>query len=118
MKKLVIDPTLAADQEIRFQTSEGTPVTVRLIYNVRSGFWNMDVTAGGATLYGVKLVPGWPLLKEYKATFSIVGDFLFLPTSTDARDSVFKYEDLGVVWFAYWLTEAEAAAWEVSRGLG
>lgn len=118
MKKIPMDPTQAADQEVRFQTDDNTSILLRFVYNVRSGFWSIDVTNGASTLYGVKLVPGWPLLKQYKATFPFPGDFLFLPVAADARNSVFKYEDLGVSWFAYWVSESEAEAWEVTRGLG
>ena len=117
MRKLSIDPTIGADQELRFQAADGTSISVRFIYNVRSEFWNVDVTAGDLTLYGIKLVPGWPILKEFKALVPIVGDFLFLPVSSDARNYDFEYADIGTAWFLYWITDAEALAWEAARGL-
>ena len=118
MKKLSVDPTLSADQELRFQTDDGSAVTLRFIFNNRSGFWHIDVTMGTQpTLYGIKLVPGWPILKQYKGELAIPGDFLFLPISQDARNYPIAYEDLGKVWFLYWCSDSEIQEWEAYRGL-
>lgn len=118
MKKIPIDPSLSADQEVRFQTDDRSTVTLRFTYNVRSKFWFLDVTVGGTTVTGVKLVPGWPLLRQYKGLTALTGDFLFLPVSADARNYPTKYEDIGKIWFLCWLDESEISAWRSVRGLG
>ena len=118
MKKIPLDPSQSADQTVRFQTEGGLSVALRFTYNVRSGFWCIDVTVGGTTLTGVKLVPGWPLLHEYRGTVDIGGDFVFLPVSSDARNCPIAYEDIGKVWFLCAFTKSEINAWRSVRGLG
>lgn len=117
MKKLLVDGSLAADISLNFQIDTGELVDIRLIFNTRSGFWYADFTYAGVTMYGVKLVPGWPLLAQYHGRLGMPGDFLLLPISVDARDYPMAYEDFGVTWFLYYCNAEEIANWEALRGI-
>jgi hypothetical protein len=124
MKKLAFAPSLSADQTVRFLNYDGRSVSVRLKWSGRSGFWFMDVTyqpevdQPPTTLYGIKLVPGFPLLRQYSATFPFPGGFLLLPTALAMQGVEILYDDLGANWFLYLLSPAEISSWEASNGLG
>lgn len=124
MKKLALDPLLSADQTTRFLNSDGEVVSYRLNWNTRSGFWYLDVgyqplsASEMSYLYGIKVVPRYPLLREYAATFPFKGDFLLMPVTDAADPSSIQYTDVGRNWFLYWLSPTEIAAWEDPRGLG
>ena len=133
MKQLTFDPTQSAILQQRFLTTDGTLTTVTVSWNNRVQQWFADfaftqevtqLTSAGTVLvavpqnlYGIKVVPGWPLLREYRSTFPLPGDFLFLPVSAAARNAPIQYNDLGTNWWLYWLTDAEIQAWEAYRGL-
>jgi hypothetical protein len=100
------------------QLEDGTTVDIRIIWNSRSEWFYADITYDNVTLYGVKLVPGFPLLYQYHGEIDIPGDFLVLPITADARATGIQYDDLGVTWFLYWLNDSEIEAWRSARGLG
>lgn len=117
MKKILVDGGVAADISLNFQIDTGELVSLRLVFNNRSGFWYADVTYSGVTMYGVKLVPGWPLLAQYRARLGMPGDLLLLPISADAREYSMEYADFGVTWFLYYCNDAEIASWKAHRGI-
>lgn len=124
MKKLPLDPMLSADQTTRFLNSDGEAVSYRLYWNSRSNFWYLDAgyqplsASQMSYIYGIKVVPRYPLLREYRATFPFKGDFLFMPVTSAVDPEAIGYEEIGRNWFLYWLNADELAAWEDPRGLG
>lgn len=124
MKILRFDPALSADQVTSLQNADGTPVNLRLKWSDRSAMWFVDVTYQpraedpANSIYGIKLVPNWPLLRTYRATFPFFGDFLLLPAAKEFINQPIAYEDLGSKWRLCLLTDTEIDAWETFNGLG
>lgn len=111
------DPAVAADQEVRV-TLATQPMTLRLYWNTASSFWFMNVTNsdGTKTVNSLKLVPGWPLFGVSRALAPVDGDFMVLRMDDDVADDI-AYDDLGVRWGLFYLTDAELTEWKVQYGL-
>lgn len=111
------DPSVAADQELRV-TLAAQPMTLRLYWNTASRFWFLNVSNSNGTkvLNSLKLVPGWPLFGVSRALAPVAGDFIVLRMDDDVSDSI-SYDDLGVRWGLFYLTDAELATWRGRYGL-
>ncbi len=111
------DPMASADQIVRIQPGNQL-IQMRLMWNVRSNFWTMDISGDFGKVLGLKLVPDWPILRGREATSLLEGDFIVRPLTKEVvgRDSV-AYEDLGVKWGLLWMTPDEKDAWEAFYGL-
>lgn len=92
-------------------------VEIRVIFNVRNEFFHMDFfDQNGDAVYGIKMVPNWPLLKYHKGFIDFDGDIMVLAKETVETDEI-TYDNFGPVWGFYYLTEDEVEAWEVENGL-
>lgn len=117
MIQLQVFNTLSADfsQSITLGT---TVVDLRLMWNVRSGFWMLRVTdANEKMVAAVKLVPNFLLLRQHKALFPMPGDLLLVREDPFAPEFP-TFESLGTAFNLYFLDEDEVAEWENTNGLG
>ena len=91
---------------------------IRLVFNIRTETWNMRLTTPNASIQGIKLVKQFPLLERHKGIFyELPGDFLVLKLSDDITDPDLDYDNLGVFWALFYLTEAEVEAWRTENGI-
>jgi len=114
--QLPVFQTQSADFEYTIEL-DNINTLVRLTYNVRSGFWKMNLSVNGNTLYNIKLVKNFPLLKQNKALFPYLpGDFFVLKISDESEED-FNYDNFGTVWGLVYVTAAEYEAWREANGL-
>lgn len=111
------NPALSADQELRMLLGDELAV-LRITWNTACGFWYLSLSNADATaaVNGLKMVPGWPLFSVSKALAPLAGDFMVLRMDDSVGDAV-AYDDLGVRWGLYYLTDEEVAAWRSACGL-
>ncbi len=96
---------------------DGVRTSLRLVYNTRSGFFHLSVETEGGRVDGVKLVPGYPVLRYKKETLpDLPGDFMVI-RSDDSLGGRVEYDDLGNGWDLFYLTSEEYDTWEDVRGL-
>lgn len=95
----------------------GQLVQLRIIRNIRNEFFHFRFTdQNGNIIYGIKIVPNWPLLDWHKGFTDFQGDFLVLKDDEDAGTEI-TYDNFGSGWNLYFGTENEIDAWKVSIGL-
>ena len=64
---------------------DGQSVIIRFVYNVRNEYFTLTLTdQNGNTLYGIKVVPNWLLLNQYKGFTDLVGDLVVFKVDEDA----------------------------------
>lgn len=115
MQRIPVQPSISADQLLRVALG-GQYVSLRLTWSERSQVWFADLTFEDSTMYGIKLVPKWPLLHARRAQTSFVGDLILLPRGATTTKPT--YEELGSTWFLMYITPDELAAWRANNGLG
>lgn len=116
MIQIPFNPQSASDQSFKIRLGSEL-VTLSLTFNTRAGFWYLDVqNEAQESLTSLKVVPNWPLMREYAGFKPIQGDFFVFPLNNSAPISV-DYDSLGVSWGLYWATEEEYAEWAVNYGL-
>jgi hypothetical protein len=95
---------------------ENKRVIFKIKYNIRNDYFALDFTDGnGDTVYGIKIVPDWPLLKYRKGFIEFFGD-IFVLAKQENPDPL-DYDNLGNVYGLYYLTEEEVQAWEEENGI-
>lgn len=98
-------------------TLERQLVTIRIRWNIRNDSGFMDFTDElGNTLYGVRLVKNWPLLRQMKGTIEFEGDFFILPAG-DTDPGEITYQNLGNELLLLYYTPEEVEAWEDETGV-
>jgi len=69
-------------------------------WNSRENFWYMDILKSDGTtniLTGIKLVPNYRLLKQYKAIDGLPkGDFVLYDSEENVQDEQLTFENFGV----------------------
>jgi len=94
-------------------------LNLTLSWNTRAEAWFLkyeDVNTG-ACICGVKLVENWLLLRQYKAKIpNESGDFIVLRLNTD--EEKITYDNLGVSFLLYYVTDEEGDEWENYYGIG
>ena len=91
-------------------------INMRIKWNVRNGAPHMDFTDDlGVTLYGIKIVPYWPLLRQIKGPTNFKGDLMVLKEDENASTEI-TYANLGNGQNFYYLTEDEVETWEINNG--
>jgi hypothetical protein len=95
----------------------GQLVQLQIIWNSRNEFFHLRFTdQNGNVIYGLKIVPNWPILDQHKGFTDFQGDFLVLKDDEDA-ESVITYDNFGSGWNLYFGTEDEIDQWKVDSGL-
>lgn len=117
MNVIPFNPSKSADQAFQVLLPEVAVLTIRLLWNVRESCWHMDVKNNTSELYGIKLVPGVPLLHGLGATSPVTGDFIVFPVDSRNTQSI-TYDGLGSDWVLYYITPDEVETWEVTHGVG
>jgi hypothetical protein len=94
---------------------EDKRISFRFMYNIRNNFFHIDFTdAENNTIYGIKVVENFPLLK-YKKGFVVFDGDIFLLQKEESDEGV-TYENLGVTWALFYLTPDEVVEWEDENG--
>ena len=95
---------------------EGQSVIIRFVYNGRNDYFTLTLTdQNGNTLYGIKIVPYWLLLNQYKGFTDLVGDFIVLKADEDAGNEI-TYDNFGTGFTFNYLNESEILTWRVANG--
>ena len=95
----------------------GQIVTLRIVYNIRNGFFHLRFTdEDGVEIKGMKIVPNYPLLEAHKAFLNFSGD-LFVIKDDEALGDEITYANFGNGYNLYYFTEAEYEAWKEENGL-
>lgn len=93
-------------------------VGISIHWNAVSSTWHMSFTkSDGARIYGVPVVPSYPLLRQYRAHGVIDGDILVLPDGPVASTSSVGYNELGSSYMIAYMDASELKAWEEEHGL-
>lgn len=109
-------PKRFADQEFRIRLGDEM-ATLRVTYSTRSAHWFLTVgNEQGLQLKSLKLVPGYPAMREFRSSAPILGDFFVFPVGSQVTGLI-TYEGLGTDWGLYWATPSEVSEWEVLNGL-
>lgn len=110
------DPKKSADQTLRVQLGSQL-AELRFLYNIRARAWFLDLRGSFGEALGLKITPGWPILRGRESASSFEGDFIVQPLTSQVVGQEIGYFDLGVSWGFLWMTPAEKDAWEVHFGL-
>lgn len=101
-------------QEIELETKL---IQLQITYNVRVDFFFLNFTGqDGSILYGIKMVPNWPLLFWHKGFIQFDGDLMIQKTDLEAGDEI-TYDNFGNGWNLFYLTPAEVTQWRIDNGL-
>ncbi len=95
-------------------------IELEIHWNSRSNAFYMDIidTENDDILTGVKLVPNWLLIRQFRAYLpNLNGDFIVTKVDDTAGNRV-TYDNLGTGYILYFLTLDEAEEWEDEYGLG
>jgi len=91
--------------------------TIRMVWNPRVQFWFMDYSdSRGNELYGIKVVPNWPLLASHKAFSAIEGALMAVSTTEYGPDEI-TYDNWQKDWALCWLDDTELTTWEGYYGI-
>lgn len=94
----------------------GQLVQLRIIYNIRAGYFFLTfMDQSGNTLYGIKIVPDWPLLEYHKGFTDFTGDLIVQKTDQDASNNI-TYDNFGNGWDLFYLSQNEITAWKEENG--
>lgn len=95
-------------------------ISLYIYWNSRSNAWYMDITdtENNLQLIGVKLVPNWLLIRQFRAYMpNLRGDFIVIKTDVTVEDRV-TYDNLNNGYTLYFYDRDEAEAWEDENGVG
>lgn len=118
MLKIPFNSKRSADQTLSVLIPEKQVISLRLVWNTRSSFWEVTVSSELGELGMLKLQPKYPLLYEHKALSPILGDIIALPVTSNNTKPFTEYSALGDSWGLFWLSPEDLKSWEKANGLG
>lgn len=84
--------------------------TIRLKYNIRCGYWFINIETENNTTGDFKVVYDYPIFKNHKSLFyDIKGDFIV--KKVNDTDNNLSYSNLGNDFILYYYTENEINEW-------
>lgn len=93
-------------------------VTIRLRYNIRDGFWFMDLSTENYNLYGLKVIENFPIIFPHYALFPELKGNFFIEQTTNTDEVVsFDYDTFGEVFNLFYYDESEYNTWKDTYGL-
>ena len=93
-------------------------VTIRLIYNIRNEFFHMNLSTENFNIEGIKVIKNFPLLFTHKALFpELKGDFIIRKISETIQVEDFTYDNFGIFWSLFYLSETELNEWKTLYGI-
>jgi len=94
----------------------GQLVNMRIKWNVRNDTAHMDFKDPiGNWIYGVKVVPYWPLFRQIKGAIEFDGDLMVLADDQGVGTQI-TYDNFGNGQNLYYLSKEEADYWEEING--
>jgi len=97
---------------------ENVNTEIRLVYNTRVESWMLRLKTANYELNGIKLIKNYPLLWRHKALFpEVLGDLIILKISDDININELNYDNLGVYYDLFYITQAELLEWWVANGI-
>ena len=116
MIQLPLFPTVSSNFTYNIQLEEQVCI-IKCVYNIRNGSFHIDFTDGNDNIVrGIKMVPGFPLLK-YKKGFTDLNGDLMMRAVTEAAGDEITYDNFGTDYQLFYMTEDEIIAWEEEVGL-
>lgn len=93
-------------------------INLNIYWNSRAEAWYMDIIDDEDSLIGIKIVPGWLLLRQFKSFLpNFIGDLIVLKLDQEAENYL-TYDNLNNGWDLFYATVSEAEFWEDKYGLG
>ena len=94
----------------------GQLINMRIKWNVRNNTPHMDFQDSfGNWVYGIKVVPYWPLFRQIKGSLEFDGDLMVLRDGQSIELDI-TYDNFGNGQDLYYLTRNEVAYWEALNG--
>lgn len=93
---------------------------ITLVWNSRSEAWYMSIedSDSGDVVYGIKLLPNWTLIKQYRSSLpNFEGDIILIASDSNVDQRV-TYDNLNNGYQLTYVNEEEAEAWEDYYGVG
>jgi len=91
--------------------------TIRLTYNIRVGFFFMNILTENNELSGLKVVLNFPILYPHRALFpELPGDFFINKVTNEDENTEFSYENFGEVYKLIYYNADELAEWWSGNG--
>lgn len=95
-------------------------VVLKIYWVERAKAWFFDfrIPDTGEVVLGIRIIPQWPLLRQYKAVIpSFLGDLFVGKVDSNADDEL-TFENLNNEgWALYYITDDELEEWEASVGI-
>ena len=95
-------------------------INMEIHFNSRSESFYLDLfdVENDFSLIGVKLVPNWLLVRQFRAYMpNLEGDLIVLKTDADVGDRI-TYDNLGNGYDFFFYDNDEAEDWEDENGVG
>lgn len=95
-------------------------IDLEVHWNSRSEAFYMDIidSENDYALTGVKLVPDWLLIRQFRAYMpNLLGDFIVVKIDDTVEDRI-TYDNFGIGYILYFYNFDEAEAWENENGVG
>lgn len=97
---------------------DNVSVDIRMTYNVRSGYFRMNISTENYKIDGLKVVAEFPLIYHHKALFpELPGDIVVSKVSRLDEEVDMTFDTLGTVYKMYYLDKEEIAEWLFNRGI-
>jgi len=97
---------------------DNVSVQLRFTYNVRSGYFRMNIATENYSLYGLKMVPDYPLLDNHKALFpELLGDIIITQVNRLDEQIDCTFDNLGTDFKVYYYNADELASWKANNGI-
>src|SRR4030042_6769147 len=112
----MLDIPMFQEESTDFEFSidlDNITTTIRLTYNVRSGYFRMNISTENYSLYGLKVVAEFPLIYQHKALFpELPGDIIINQVNRLDEEIDMTYDNLGSDYVMRYYTKDEFEAWK------
>ncbi|MHA2367085.1 MAG: phage baseplate plug family protein [Candidatus Hodarchaeales archaeon] len=109
--------SISADTLQSIDLGNGESVRMRIVNNSRTDFFTLSIAdQNDHAIDGIKIVPNWLLLDQFKAFSDLTGDFIVLKVDEEAGDEI-TYDNFGIGYTLNYLTAEEVQYWRDANGL-
>jgi hypothetical protein len=108
---------ISADTLQSVDLENGESVRMRIVYNSRSDYFILSIgDQNNNPIHGIKIVPNWLLLDQFKGNIDLSGDFIVFKVDDEAGDEI-TYDNFGIGYTLNYLSADEVDEWKEINGL-